>query len=63
MTVSYRKNANYKNQFEWTNELNENLHKDDLKILYMNRMKKLWKKNTPRRTDLRFSQIFTRSSQ
>ena len=63
MTVSYRKNANYKNQFEWTNELNENLHKDDLKILYMNRMKKLWKKNTPRRTDLRFSQTFTRSSQ
>ena len=42
MTVSYRKNANYKNQFEWTNELNENLHKDDLKILYMNKMKKLW---------------------
>ena len=42
MTVSYQKNANYKNQFEWTNELNENLHKDDLKILYMNKMKKLW---------------------
>ena len=48
MGVSYRRNRNYKNQFKWTYELNEDLYKcypkakSDPKIGYMNRMKNLW---------------------
>ena len=53
MAVSYRRNRNYKNQFKWTNELNEDLYKcymsakSDPKIGYINRMKKLWNEKHP----------------
>ena len=56
MAVSYRRNRNYKNQFKWTYELNEDLYKcymsakSDPKIGYMNRMKKLWDEIHPELT-------------
>ena len=48
MAVSYRRNRNYTNQFNWTYELNQELFecykkaKSDPRIGYMNRMKVLW---------------------
>jgi len=48
MAVSYRRNRNYTNQFNWTYELNQELFecykkaKSDPRIGYMNSMKVLW---------------------
>ena len=46
--VNYRRNRNYSKQFEWTYELNEDLHRcynkarKDPRIGYMNRLKSYW---------------------
>ena len=56
MAVSYRRNRNYKNQFKWTYELNEDLQKcymkakSDPEIGYRNRMKNLWDEIHPEST-------------
>ena len=56
MAVSYGRNCNYKNQFEWIYESNDDLYKpymkakSDPKIEYKNRMKKLWDKIHPELT-------------
>ena len=51
--VSYRRNRDYNKQFEWTYELNEDLHRcynkarKEPRIGYMNRLKSYWEKISP----------------